>query len=109
MPRSSDTLSVTPKSGDNGSHDGKSESASDAPTSKNCVGPASVSKGPWRTPRTVKELAGQASIVGTMLLNDQMPLETAKAYSAIVRSTAQLISAEVARARARREEPDLSL
>lgn len=109
MPRSSPTNDGTPTSDAGGSATGNGASACSCPTSPTSDAPASGSSGSWRTPASVKELAAQATEVGTMLLNGTLPLETAKAYSALARSVAQLVSAEVARARVRREEPDLRL
>ncbi len=77
--------------------------------SKNSEKPAKSSKEQWQTPKDVKALASQANKVTTMLLTGQIDLETARTYSAMVRGIAQLVGAEVSRARARREEPDLSL
>lgn len=57
----------------------------------------------------MKELACQANEVTTMLLNGDIELERARAYSAMVRGVGQLIAAEIARARAGRREPDLRL
>lgn len=48
-------------------------------------------------------------MVATMILNGELAQETARSYSAVVRSISQLVSAEVARARLRREEPNLEL
>lgn len=63
----------------------------------------------WLTPHNVKELASQATEVATMILNGSINRESAKSYSAIVRSIAQLMSAETSRARMQKEAPDLNL
>ena len=57
----------------------------------------------------MRGLAAQATAVATMILNGQMDLETSRAYSAIVRGVGQLVSAEVAKARAERRPPNLEL
>lgn len=80
---------------------------SSAQTYKLSEEPASDSKDWWRKPDDAKGLTAQAVAVGTKLLNGEISLETAKAYSALVRGAAQLISAEVARARSKSETPDL--
>jgi mannose/cellobiose epimerase-like protein (N-acyl-D-glucosamine 2-epimerase family) len=71
--------------------------------------PAPSSNEPFQLPKSVKELAAQATLVATMLLNEEMEPERGRTYSALVRSVAQLISAEVARARIKKQEPDLNL
>lgn len=65
------------------------------------------SKGSWPLPKTVREFTSQANAVGTMLLNGDIDLDLARAYSAIARTIAQTIGADVARARAMKRVPDL--
>lgn len=77
--------------------------------SANSGGRTSESSVHWREPRTAMEMAGQANLVATMILNRTIDLETARAYSAVVRVVAQAMSVEVARAKFTREEPDLSI
>lgn len=55
----------------------------------------------------MRGLATQANNIATALLNEEVDLEKAKAYSALVRSVAQMMSIEVARARFLRSEPVL--
>jgi hypothetical protein len=64
---------------------------------------------PFQKPKNVRELAAQASAVATLVLNGQMDAEQAKPYSSLIRSIAQLMGAEVQRARIAKTEPDLSL
>jgi len=71
----------------------------------------SESKGParrWRTPSNVRELAGQANQVATLMLNGQIDIEVARSYGALVRGIAQMMSIEVTRARFVRTEPILT-
>lgn len=100
---------ATPPNDVNGSQPIASESANSSPTSKTSDAPQSDSNGHWHQPTNVKELTQQTNAVATAILNGQIDLETGRVYSAMVRSTAQMIGAEVARARFRRQEPDLSL
>jgi len=58
---------------------------------------------------SVSEFAAQTNAVATALLNNQMPLDTARVYSALARTVAQAMSAQVAVARAKRTTPDLTL
>ena len=107
--QSSDTQSETPKSESSGSEGGKSGSESPSPTSENSGKPRSVSKMRWPKPGNVRELAAQANAVTTLLLNGDIDLDTARAYSAMIRGVGQLVGAEVSRARMRREAPNLEL
>jgi len=77
--------------------------------SKNADEQPSGSNKRWRTPKTVKEFAAQVNTVATMVLNGEMPEETAKIYASQARVVAQAISSEVTRARFVKEEPNLSL
>lgn len=43
-----------------------------------------------------------------MVLNGEIDLETARTYSALARTVAQTVSADVARSRILRQQPDLS-
>ncbi len=61
----------------------------------------------WRQPKNVKDLASQANAVATMLLNGSIDLETARAYSAIARTIAQSVTAEMNKARFLKSQPDL--
>lgn len=94
-------------SADVGSAPTSSMSASESPISKPSAKPPSGSNKQWRTPTTVRGLATQANKIATGLLNEEVDLEKAKAYSALVRSVAQMMSIEVARARFLRSEPVL--
>lgn len=79
------------------------------PTSANSSEQSSASKRQFRRPRNVKEFAAQANAVATMILNGKIDLDTARAYSAIARTVAQAVTAETARARFLRSQPDLTL
>lgn len=73
----------------------------------NLDAPPNVSNEQWPLPVNVRGLAAQANRIATAMLNDQVDLEKAKAYSALVRSVAQMMSIEVTRARFLRAEPIL--
>lgn len=72
-------------------------------------GPTSGSNGRYREPKTVRELAAQVNQTATRVLNGEIDLETARVYSAMTRNVAQLVTAEVQKARFLRKEPDLTL
>jgi hypothetical protein len=56
----------------------------------------------------VRELAGQANQVATLMLNGQIDMELARSYGALVRGIAQMMSIEVTRARFVKTEPILT-
>lgn len=60
-------------------------------------------------PKDARELAAQISAVATMVLNNEIDIDAARTYSALTRNVAQLLSAEVQRARFLKCEPDLRL
>lgn len=62
---------------------------------------------PWSLPLTVRQFTSQANNVATMLLNDEIDVETTKVYSALARTIAQTVTAEVQRARSAKSIPDL--
>lgn len=76
-------------------------------TSRQLSGPSKPSSKPWRAPRNVREFAAQASLVGTKILNGEIDLETARAYSSVARTVAQSVSSETVRARMLKQAPDL--
>jgi len=78
-------------------------------TSKNSEKPRKGSNVRWRTPRNVRELAGQANEVATMLLNGEIDPEVGARYGSLVRGIAQMMSIEVTRARFVKTEPILTL
>ena len=86
---------------------GKSESESESLTSSSSEQPTSVSKKRWRQPRNVREFAAMANAVATQVLNGEMDLDQARAFSSISRTVAQAMSIEVTRARFLKESPDL--
>jgi hypothetical protein len=70
---------------------------------------SSDSKGHWRKPVTIKELAANINTVANAVLNGEIDLRTAQVYGALVRVVAQTTSLEVTRGRFLKEMPDLSL
>ena len=63
----------------------------------------------WRRPKDAAGFAAQANRVATMILNGELDLDTARTYSGVARTMAQVLSAEVYRARFLQQAPDLSL
>lgn len=57
----------------------------------------------------MKDFAAQANAVATRLLNGEIDVEIARAYSGIARTVAAAISNETSRARFARLAPDLAL
>jgi hypothetical protein len=53
-------------------------------------------------------MASQAVRLATMVLNGEVELEVAQTYSAIARTAAQLLTAEVQQARYLQQAPDLT-
>lgn len=99
------TNDETPSSADAGSEPTASASEPTSPTSSNSDAPSPT----WRTPRNAREWAAQLNHLATSVLNGTVDLEQAKVVSSISRSAAQLLTAEVQRARFLQIEPDLSL
>lgn len=77
------------------------------PTSRRSGEPSSGSKVRWRRPKNVREFAAQANSVATMMLNGDLDIDTARAYSSIARGIAQMMSINVTRARFLKTEPIL--
>lgn len=74
--------------------------------------PSTDSIEPFARPIDARQLAGQINTVATGLLNGEyvgQQLDTVRLYAAMVRSIAQLMTAETSRARQSRELPDLTL
>jgi hypothetical protein len=71
--------------------------------------PSRRSKGHWVSPRSAMDFASQANRVATMILNGEIDLETARAYSAVARTVAQAMGTEVNRARISQIRPYLTL
>lgn len=71
--------------------------------------PAKDSKRRFKQPKNVGEFAAQTNAVATMLLNGEMPIDTAKTFSALARTVAQAMSAEVHRARMNKTVANLEL
>lgn len=78
-------------------------------TSPNSEMPPRISKKHWRTPSNAREWAAQLNLIATAVLNGTIDLEEAKLVSSLSRSAAQLLTAEVQKARFLQIEPDLSL
>lgn len=60
----------------------------------------------WRTPRNVRELATQINEVATLVLNEKIDLEHARAFGALTRNVAQLLSTEFQNARTKQTKID---
>jgi hypothetical protein len=90
---------------DDGSETTESESVPMSPISWN----SAKQSRRWKTPRNAREWAAQLNSIATGVLNGTVDLEEAKIVSSISRSAAQLLTAEVQRARFLQIEPDLSL
>lgn len=67
-----------------------------------------LSKEVFLSPNTVAEMASQVRTIATMVLNKTIDPETARTYSALARSVAQLVSVETQRARADKRPADLT-
>jgi hypothetical protein len=97
-----------PKNAPDGSTRTANESRTTSRQKSTSLGsPASGSKPHWSLPKTVRQFTSQANAVATKLLNGKLDLEVAKTYSALARTVAQTITAEVQRARAARSVPNL--
>lgn len=103
------TSAATTPSGASGNTAGANASAGASRTSKNSGQPSDGSMQPWRKPRDAKSFAAQANAVATMILNGELDLDVARTYSGVARTMAQVLSAEVYRARFLQQEPNLSL
>lgn len=55
----------------------------------------------------MREFASQANEVANRILNGEIDLDTARAYSAVARTVAQAVTSEVVRARFLKAMPDL--
>ena len=107
--QSSATLPETRSSDSAGSELTDSESATGSQTSLNSDGPSKSSTRHWRQPKNAKDWAAQINAIATAVLNHEIDLEEARLVSALSRSAAQLLTAEVQRARFLQIEPDLNL
>lgn len=108
-PGSSRTPEPTRRSAPDGFAPIASGSVGTTPTSPPSGQPSNGSNKQWRKPRDAKSFAAQANEVATMILNGEMELDTARVYSGVARTMAQVLSAEVYRARFLQQEPNLSL
>lgn len=101
------TKSGTRRNGASGSATTESGSDSTSLISKPSARRSSASTKRWRKPRNVREFAAQANEVATMMLNGDLDIDTARAYSSIARGIAQMMSINVTRARFLKTEPVL--
>lgn len=100
-------LSDIPLHDEPSSTDTSNELASESLTSRPSGTPSRPSTRRFRQPRNVREFAAQANIVATRILNSEIDLDTARAYSAVARTVAQAMTTEVVRSRFLRSQPDL--
>lgn len=91
---------------DNG---GKRRGSTSRKKSTTSGGQSRQSKKRWHTPEDVRQFAAQANKVATMILNGEIDIETARAYSSLARVVSQSASIQVTKARFLKEEPDLNL
>lgn len=92
-----------------GTSDSAESTSSSRKTSKTSGARTSSSSKHWRQPTDARELAAQTNMVATMLLNNEIDVDTARTYAALSRVIAQVLSVTVTRARFVKTEPDLSL
>jgi len=83
------------------------EPDSESPTSPPSDERSRGSTRPFRQPRNVREFAAQANRVATSILNGEIDLDTARAYSAVARTVAQAVTAQTVHARFLKTKPDL--
>lgn len=107
--KSRDTYDDIPNNDDPGCAPTGNVSDSTSRTSRSSGGRSDGSRKSWVKPTTVKEFAAQVNEIATMVMNDKIGLDKARAYGNLARTLAQLVSAEVTRARFIGHEPDLSL
>ena len=100
---------ATPSSDSSGSTTTSPASVGTTPISKPSGLPSSGSTEHWPVPKNARQFAAQANRVATLILNNEIELEVARTYSAVARTAAQMLTAEVQRARYRQLEPNLSL
>ncbi len=58
-----------------------------------------ASPGRWKTPHDIMELAAQANVLATQLLNGEASPPIVRSYAAVTRTIAQLLKAEIERRR----------
>ena len=95
--------------GDYGSTTISNELAGESLIYPYCAEPSRPSIGRFSRPTSAREFASQANDVATKVLNGDIDLDTARTYSAIARTVAQAMSAEVARARFLKSLQNLTL
>lgn len=69
--------------------------------------PSKPSTPRFNQPKNVREFAAQANRVATAILNNEIDLDTARAYSAVARTVAQAVTAQTVHARFLKTAPDL--
>lgn len=100
--------SESPTSADSGSATGRREVADDPKTSSTSGTPSRHSTRRYKKPNNVREFASQANTVATRILNGEIDLDTARAYSAVARTVAQAVTAQTVHARFLKATPDLN-
>lgn len=103
------TSDATPTSEPSGSAITENELAGTTQISRRSGAPSKVLSRPWRRPRNAKALAAQVNTVMTQVLNGEIDPDTARIYSGLGRTLAQVLSAEVYQARFGGRAADLSL
>jgi hypothetical protein len=73
------------------------------------VPPSNVSKKRWPVPKSARDVAAQANLVATMVLNGELTLEQGRVYASTARLVAQALTVELSRSRIISDVPDLSL
>lgn len=82
---------------------------SSTPTSSSSTKQSDGSIKRWKKPQTIKQFAAQINQVATMILNEEIPIETAYAYSRLTRNFAHIITTETAKNRFLKKQTDLEL
>lgn len=83
-----------------------------APSPSNCASSAAPSPGSkrrWPVPKSARDVAAQANLVATLVLNGDLSLEHGRVYASTARLVAQALTVELSRARLSDNVPDLSL
>jgi hypothetical protein len=78
------------------------------PNSMPSTAPSSGSKKRWKQPQTIRGFANQVNAVCTQVLNGEIGLNEANAYSQLARVVAQSMTAETRRAMFLKKAPSLT-
>lgn len=78
------------------------------PKSMGSPTPSSDSKKRWKRPQTVRAFASQVNAVCTQVLNGEIDLNQANAFSQLARVVAQTMTAESRKAMFQKRAPDLT-